>query len=532
MFYPFFALAAQSPDRQRTLRWAAAVHVLALGLVFGGIGSSANPRDGAVFLGQFLLVAGIVEGALLLGWRLAQLPKSQALEFLLASPLRPGGILVAEAFVGLARLALVTLSGLPVLLLCTIHGLLLPIDLVPLLVMPFTWGAVAGLGLTAWAYESQTVRRWGERLVLGLVVLYLVVGVLAGENLKSWLACLPATWGRGFLNGFEALHRYNPFGVIRFWLTEDPIAAQEQMVGLEAAALLGVGLVLARAAWRLGGHFQDLHYRPVQDQPGAQKRNMGDRPLSWWAVRRVLRYSGRVNLWLAGGFGLLYAAYTLAGPRWPPWLGKQVFVIFNQAGGIPALATALVLLAAVPAAFQYGLWDSNGQDRCRRLELLLLTRLDARDYWHAAAAAAWRRGRGYFGIALVLWAAALGAGQLTLAQVLAALAAGVILWGLYFTLGFRAFAQGLQANGLGTLLTIGLPGLAYALSRAGWPGLADLLPPGSIYGPGAKPLEATWGIGPALAGLGALFLARFGISRCDGDLRAWYDGHHGRKLLN
>ena len=48
------------------------------------------------------------------GWRLTQLPKSQALEFLLVSPLRPRRLLFAEALVGLAQLGLVTLSGLPV----------------------------------------------------------------------------------------------------------------------------------------------------------------------------------------------------------------------------------------------------------------------------------------------------------------------------------------------------------------------------------------------------------------------------------
>ena len=77
------------------------------------------------------------------------------------------------------------------------------------------------------------------------------------------------------------------------------------------------------------------------------------------------------------------------------------------------IATALMLLATVPAAFQYGLWDSSAQDRCRRLELLLLTRLDARDYWEAAAAAAWRRGRGYFAVAVLLWAAATAAASVT-----------------------------------------------------------------------------------------------------------------------
>ena len=130
--------------------------------------------------------------------------------------------------------------------------------------------------------------------------------------------------------------------------------------------------------------------------------SMGDRPLSWWAVRRVSEYSGRVNLWLAGGFGVLYALYTVAGPLWPNWTGRRVFMIFDETGGVPVWATALVVLAAVPAAFQYGLWDSNLQERCRRLEVLLVTRLSAFDYWHAAAAAAWRRGRGYFAVALLL----------------------------------------------------------------------------------------------------------------------------------
>ena len=72
----------------------------------------------------------------------------------------------------------------------------------------------------------------------------------------------------------------------------------------------------------------------------------------------------------------MYAAYIVAGDAWPDWLGSQVFVTFDQMGGVPAMAAALVVLAAVPAAFQYGLWDSSAQDRCRRLELLLLTDLD------------------------------------------------------------------------------------------------------------------------------------------------------------
>src|SRR5690606_2717204 len=117
-----------------------------------------------------LLIAGIIEGALLIGWRLSQMPKSQALEFLLVSPLRPGRLFLAEALVGLARLALITLSGLPILLLLIYQGCLYPEDVTVLLALPLVWGAVTGLGLATWAYETEAVRRIGERVVVGLIL--------------------------------------------------------------------------------------------------------------------------------------------------------------------------------------------------------------------------------------------------------------------------------------------------------------------------------------------------------------------------
>ena len=319
-------------------------------------------------------------------------------------------------------------------------------------------------------------RCWGERAIFLLIVIYLVIGVLVGEHLDRLLAALPSDLGKPLRGGFLNLHFYSPFTVMQSWLQPGSLLsgwqAGERMVNLEIAALLLIGVLLVRGSGRLRGHFHDRHYRPVLERSDRKHGGVGDRPLSWWAVKRVTEYSGRVNLWLAGGFSILYAAYTMAGPSWPDWLGRQVFVIAEQVGGIPMMATALVVLAAVPAAFQYGLWDSNAQDRCRRLELLLLTQLDARDYWQAAAAAAWRRGRGYFAVALILWIAAAVAGRMGPAQLAASLASGAILWGLYFALGFRAFSRGMQANGLGSLLTLGLPILAVGLHRAGWPILA------------------------------------------------------------
>jgi hypothetical protein len=530
MLYPFLALAAVSPTRQRAFRRAVVAHVLVLAAAVWVFRRRA-PAPTAELLGYLLLCTGIVEGAVLLGWRLTQLPKSQALEFLLVSPLRPPRLFFGEALVGVLRLALVTLSGLPLLALLVVSGHLDALDLPPLLAMPFTWGVLTGLGLAVWAYEPAGVRRWAERGMLAMVVLYLVVGVVAGEHLKRWIELLPAALGQWFLWGFEAFHRYNPFGTWRYWVEQEPAVSGERMVWVEVAAVGVVGLLLLRAMARLQGHFHDRHYRPVADDGKARRPLVGDRPLSWWAVKRVTEYSGRVNLWLAGGFGVLYAVFTVAGESWPAWMGRRVFQLFEAAGGIPVIAAALTVLAAVPAAFQYGLWDSNAQDRCRRLELLLLTRLGGRDYWEAAAAAAWRRGRGYFAVAALLWLAAVVGGQAGLGQALVAFAAAVVLWGLYFALGFRAFSRGLQANGLGLMLTIGLPLVAIALYRAGWPALAAVLPPGSIHAPAAGAPAAAWLPGPLLAGFAALFVTRFSLARCDHELRAWYDRHHGARVL-
>lgn len=530
MLLPFFTLAMVAPQRQRSLRTAAAAHVALLGAALTGVALSATRS--APLIGQALLVAGIVEGALLVGWRLTQLPKSQALEFLLVSPLRPPGVLLAEALVGVARLALVTLAGLPVLLLLVALGVFVPGDLPALLLLPWTWGTFAGLALTAWAYERASVRRWGERLAGVLLVAYLVVGVLACEHLPAWLAGLPWGLGDALLRGFRALHEQNPFATMQLALEAPPAWVWPRVAGMSALGAALAALLLARAALRLHGHFRDEHYRPARLHEKRPRPPVGDRPLTWWAVKRVTRYAGRINLWLAGGFGVAYAVYAVAGDHWPAWLGRQVFRIADDMGGLPMLATALTLLAAVPAAFQYGLWDSSAQDRCRRLELLLLTDLDGAAYWQAAAAAAWRRGRGYFAVALLLWMAAWLSGTLTGVQALAGAAAGIVLWGLYFALGFRAFARGVQASSLGLLLTLALPLASGLAARAGWPLLARLLPPGGVYFGATDIPNAEWAIGPLVAGLLALLAARRSLARCENALRCWYALHHGAKLLD
>ena len=168
-----------------------------------------------------------------------------------------------------------------------------------------------------------------------------------------------------------------------------PLTLDDVLFGWELASAAHLRLGFVHSAFerververlddrRLRVHFRDRHYTPAVSDRAELTHQIGERPLSWWAVRRVMEYSGRVNLWAAAGFGVMYAAYILAGDAWPPWMGRMAFQVFERMGGAPAVITGLVLLSAVPAAFQYGLWDSSDQDRCRRLELLLLTELGA-----------------------------------------------------------------------------------------------------------------------------------------------------------
>ncbi|MFQ3651757.1 MAG: hypothetical protein SNJ75_15640 [Gemmataceae bacterium] len=524
MLAPFFVLAARSPSRRHSLLKAVLVHVAVVAAVAYLVGQGQLNR---AFLGHVLLVAGIVEGATLLGWRLTQMPKSQALEFLLVSPLRPAPLFLAEASVGLTLLGLVTLSGLPVLLGLVGLGRLHVADLLPLLVMPWTGGALIGLGLTWWAYEPKLVRRAGELVAGVFILVYLVVGVLAAEKLPVWLdLVLSAEANAWVVWGVRTLHEYSPFALLQSWLLHPSALAWKRLWAMQLAALTLVAVFLLRAASRLLGHFHERHYDPVRDVRGERRPPVGDRPLSWWAVKRVMEYSGRGNLWLAGGFCALYAAYLVGGDHWPAWMGKRIFEMVESVGGVASLGAALVVLAAVPASFQYGLWDSSVHERCKRLELLLLTDLQPGDYWHAAAAAAWRRGRGYLFLAAGLWLAAVIGGRLTLLAALAALASAVLLWGLYFALGFRAFARGQAANGLGMLLTLGLPLASVALARIG---LGSWLPPGMVHA--ASSGHIPW-LGALIAAALTLWVARHTLAECDSQLRLWYDRHHGAKVVN
>lgn len=529
MIGPFFHLAMVAPARQQAFRRSAVAHILFVFLLaMWAEQSTANNTFELV--GYAMLGAGIVQGAVLIGWRLTQLPKSQALEFLLTSPLQPKRVFVAESLVGISRFLLVQLAGLIPLSLLMEHGKLVWEDVLLLLLYPMLWGLIAAFSLTVWAYETITVKRWGEVAAGVGVLVYLTVGILAGERLKDWLQGLPPQVATLMIDFFRIMHTHNPFGIMQFWF--DSINGVP-IVALERALMVGgIGVVLAvglyiRGMCRLVGHFHDRHYQAIDSSRAAQTASIGDRPLSWWAVKRVMEFSGRVNIWLAGGFCLLYGAYMLAGEHWPVWMGQLVFHMVERVGGAPMLVTGLGLLAAVPAAFQYGLWDSSVQDRCRRLELLLLTDLSGTDYWNAALAAAWRRGRGYMIIGMFLVVVCAISGRVNVPQAFAAVLAMGLLWGVSFTLGFAAFSSGIQANGLGSMLTLGVPSLVVVCIKFNLPIVAGLFPPGAIFLAMVEPLTVTWFLGPTVLAIGAVVLAQKIRHRCEGDLRRWYDLNQG-----
>jgi hypothetical protein len=205
-------------------------------------------------------------------------------------------------------------------------------------------------------------------------------------------------------------------------------------------------------------------------------------------------------------------------------------LLFEQWGGAAAVACALSVLAAVPGVFQFGLWDPTIQDRCRRLELLLLTELTAGDYWHASLAAAWKRGRGYFFGPVVLWFALAYSGRNSLLEVIATATGAAMLWVFSFAVGFRTFARGTTGGGIASLMTFGLPMLLAGLVRLNWLNLAALVPTGLCYLPLRPGVGITfaWVAGMLVTGGLTLWLTRSGLGSADAELRRWFDANQGR----
>ena len=132
-------------------------------------------------------------------------------------------------------------------------------------------------------------------------------------------------------------------------------------------------------------------------------------------------------------------------------------------------------------------------------------------------------------VAIILWGALLLSGRATPVQVAGSVAAGILLWSFSFAVGFGAFSSGMQSNGLGALLTLGLPMIAAGLMRTSQPALAALVPPGAVYTALVEPPTWLWLLGPLLTALATMWLTRRVVGRCEGNLRDWYERNQGTR---
>ncbi|MBY0588187.1 hypothetical protein K2X85_13485 [bacterium] len=486
MLVDFFRWAGRSPSRNRTFRLLVVMHLVVLGATVLLVMLSRQSRVFSI-VGFAHLLLGIVEGALVIGWRLVQWPKSQSLEPLLLANISSRAVMAGEQAVGLAQMALIALSGVPLLCLLAGLGWMDPVGVLLLPVQGFLWGSAVGFGLVAWAYEVASVRLWAERILGTMLATYFVIGGLAGEHTLGLLRSIPFV-GTGIVEAIWTFHHGHPFAVLHRIDDRDPGALMSLLI-VDAVAIMIILLSLFRSAARLEPHYVDRHYRPISEQATGRRGQMGDDPLSWWAVRRVAEYAGRVNLYLAGGASILYAAYLVLGPAWPTWLGNRVFLVFEMNGGVATMTTILIVLAAVPAAYQYGLWDSSKTDRCRRLETLLTTDLNGIDFGRASWSASWARGRGYFYSAIILWLAAGISGRMDGLQILAAMGSAWLLLIIYFSIGFRQLAVHGGGTTTGFVLCVVIPLAVWGLVRMGAESYARLLPPGMIYFAISQPVK-------------------------------------------
>jgi len=82
------------------------------------------------------------------------------------------------------------------------------------------------------------------------------------------------------------------------------------------------------------------------------------------------------------------------------------------------------------------------------------------------------------------------------------------------------------------VLTLGLPLAVFLAYQSGWSDVANLLPVGAIYQSATAPPGLAWMAGSLAAGIATLALARGSLRRCDGELRRWYELHHGSKVID
>lgn len=491
---------------------------------------------------QFL--TAVVCGGFLTAWRVTQLPKSRSYEFYLLAPSSDWELLAGEVLAGMLRTTVVVLATAPLLVALWGAEWISGAGCLALLTVPLVAGWLSGLAMAVVAFEPLWFRRLVERLVLLVVLVYLVVFGLLGHF------CMPtivALWSK--LTGTPvatfaqvgATTRYlNPFRLLGAVSSETEPGLLLRLAVVTAALVFVSALCFARLVMRLRKHYQEENYfRPGERRKGSQR--IGMNPLSWWTRRRVSQFRGNVNLYLTWTTLGLYSCWMMLEAHWPSWLAINQLLLIRTLGGEALLLVAALQLAVVPMAFLNGLWDSNSQQRVRRLELLLITPLAGREFLWASAMAAWTRGKGYLLGALGILMASLIAGRITGLEAIGILGLGASYLLLCFAVAFRNFArvesdQSVTVRGM--VWSIGMPLLTFALFRVGNDMLAAATPLGAVFIMALPTAEraawidgsmtTVWTIsGVIMAGclIGACLLLRSALRNFEREIHTWFEAN-------
>ena len=464
---------------------AAAIAVTCVVAAWIWIGSSDSTALAANRLATSFIMTALVAGGCFVGWRLAQFPKSRAAEFQLVTPSSDAKIILAHALTGMLRVTLILSAALPFIVAGWGLGAISASQVVAVSLVPLLTGTLAGLLLAVVAYEPVWLRRLLERLVLVAILLYLFLFGLLGSYFVPRFYAWKADWqgGHSLAAYVDAERWINPFRLMREvgGFPGVDFAARTLTVGMFLAAL--ILLCWWRLSARLRTHYYEENYGN-HDRRSRSQILLGTNPLSWWTARRVSRFKGNVNLYLAWATVGLYSCWLLYRSEWPSWLAVGQLRLIEAAGGEAMLAAACFHLALVPMAFLSGLWDSNMQERSGRLELLLTTPLAGQHFLAASIKAAWMRGRGYVLACLVMWMATAASGRIAWSSCVVICCLGLAYAVLYFAAAFAHFSQAATDKAVasrGLAWAVFLPLVTVALFVVGLPKAAAMTPLGSLY---------------------------------------------------
>ena len=129
----------------------------------------------------------------------------------------------------------------------------------------------------------------------------------------------------------------------------------------------------------------------------------------------------------------------------------------------------------------------------------------------------------------MLWVSLAAAGRVAWLDAVAAAFGGLLLWAFSFAVGFRGFSTGRQTNGQASILTLGLPLLLVLLIRGNLDWIAAFIPTAACYLPLKTGITESWAAGVAVTLAATIWLTDRGLSRCDRELRRWFDANQGRK---